>query len=445
MSKVQKGNLSVGGKDVRMSMSFTKVDKESRLVSGFATMNNIDTQNDIVTPEASRKAFTRARGNIREMHQPIAAGRMVDFREDEYYDADSGKMYQGVFATAYISKGAQDTWEKVLDGTLSGFSIGGEILEATNEFNKDAGRQVRVINDYELTELSLVDNPANPLANVKSFTKVFSLDRNQEGESFVKGIAVESTIENVFVCREDKTVAMRDSESEECPVCGEAMTNAGWVEVAPDRTEKVRQIVSKFLGTAEEVTPTSLSEGGVEMGKGVKGDKPVEVETEEVEIDETEETETETEEVDEEVVDETEGTEEESEEVVDEVHDDESEISKKIDELKDVVTASIEESRGETLEKVAELEAKVNEATNQFLTKASELESKMDDFGNKIETQKVRLAELENNLEKMNSSSALRKSADLEEVPAETVVQKGTSWNGAFSGKSSGFSVDNLM
>lgn len=427
-----------------MSMSFTKVDKDNRLVSGFATMNNVDTQGDIVTPEASRKAFERARGNIREMHQPIAAGRMVDFREDEYYDPDSGNWYQGVYATAYISKGAQDTWEKVLDGTLSGFSIGGEITDATNEFNKDAGRQVRVINDYELTELSLVDNPANPLANVTSFTKVFSINRDEEGNAIAKGIAVESSIENVFVCRADKTVALRDAESETCPVCGDSMSVAGWVENAPDRSDNVKDLVSKFLGDAEEVAPTSDSEGGVEMAKS-KDDSKVEVETktdEESEVDENvEETETDIEEE----VDETAGTEEETEEVVDEVHDDESEISKKIDELKDVVRSSIEESRGETLSKVAELEVKVDEATKKFMERASELESKMTEFGDRIEVQKGNLALLENKLEKMNSSEALKKSADLEEETAETVVQKGTSWNGAFSGRPSGFSVDNLM
>jgi hypothetical protein len=33
----------------------------------------------------------------------------------------------GVYVSAYVSKGAQDAWEKVLDGTYSGFSIGGNI------------------------------------------------------------------------------------------------------------------------------------------------------------------------------------------------------------------------------------------------------------------------------------------------------------------------------
>jgi hypothetical protein len=103
------------------------VDVERRIVSGFATLDNIDKQADIVTTDASVKAFSKFRGNIREMHQPTAVGKMISFKEDKYFDPESKKFYSGVYVSTYISKGAQDTWEKVLDGTLSGFSIGGKM------------------------------------------------------------------------------------------------------------------------------------------------------------------------------------------------------------------------------------------------------------------------------------------------------------------------------
>ena len=122
---IQKAHWNTEGDNVRLSMPFSKVDKERRIVSGFATLDNVDRQNDIVTPEASMNAFKKFKGNIREMHQPVAVGKMVSFKEDKYFDPETKKMYNGVYVSAYISKGAQDTWEKVLDGTLSGFSIGG--------------------------------------------------------------------------------------------------------------------------------------------------------------------------------------------------------------------------------------------------------------------------------------------------------------------------------
>lgn len=452
--KIRKSNMTVDGNSVHMSMPFAKIDESKRLVSGYATLDNIDSQGDVVLAEASLKAFARARGNIREMHQPLAVGRMVDFREDEFYSTEEKKFYRGIFVTARVSEGAEDTWKKVLDGTLTGFSIGGEINEASNEFVKDAGTTVRFIKDYDLVELSLVDNPANQLANINSIQKsVLSISKSSDGSTVLKGMAAETEIESVFICKADGTVVVKAAESESCPVCETKMENAGWFETGGDRTEKVDSIVAKFLhSTNEEVAPIS-DEGGVDMARKSKSEETPKVDEkvelsdkekaseEEVETPETEAPEGENSEG----VDEIEGTEEEGSESPEEVHDDETEISKKIDELHDAVKTSLEQSKNETLEKVAELEKRVTEVTETFITKTSELESKMDEFGEKFEVSKNRLADMESRLEKMNSSEAFKKSADLEEEAAGEVVQKGTSWNGAFSMKPSGFSVDNLM
>lgn len=412
MSNFQKSHMTVDGNTVHMSMPFEKVDEAKRLVSGFATLDNIDSQGDIVLAEASVKAFGRARGNIREMHQPIAVGKMVDFREDEFFH--DGDFYRGIFVTAHVSEGAEDTWKKVLDGTLTGFSIGGEINEASNEFVKEAGRTIRFIKDYDLVELSLVDNPANQLANV------LSIQKSASGNITVKmGEVVDTVVENVFICPVDETVVVKDTASETCPKCETKMENAGWFETGANRAEKVQNIVTKFLNPVEEeAAPISESEGGVEMGdKVIKSES----EDESVEVEETEA----------ESVEEVESEEEAAEEV-EEVVDEENEISKKIDDLHEAVKDSLEKTRSETSEQVAALEKKIEEATEQFLSKASELESKWDEFGHKIEAQKNRLSELENSLEKMNSSEAFKKSGDVESKPVSN-VQTNDFWKGAFS------------
>ncbi len=65
---ISKAHWDTIGDSVRLSLPFAKVDKERRIVSGFASLDNIDKQGDIVTAEASLKAFSKFRGNIREMH-----------------------------------------------------------------------------------------------------------------------------------------------------------------------------------------------------------------------------------------------------------------------------------------------------------------------------------------------------------------------------------------
>lgn len=446
MSKIRKSNLTVDGNTVHVSMPFAKVDEEKRLVSGWATLDNIDTQGDIVLAEASAKAFARARGNIREMHQPLAVGRMVDFREDEFYDPQTKKFYRGIFVTARVSQGAEDTWQKVLDGTLQGFSIGGEINKASNEFVKEAGRTVRFIEDYDLVELSLVDNPANQLANVDSFAKnIFSISTDGSGHKVVKGMAVETKIENVFICtkHDDEVITISTEEAAECPECSSKMENAGWFESGEDRADKVDGIVAKFLNPANKEAAPISEEGGVDMGvkkndetaKEVGVVNPSEEFPDGEKIEESDQTSVPLDEEESAEVDEAAGTEEEEgkepadspEEVVDE----ETQISKKIDELHEAVKESLESSKEETLAKVADLESKLEENRQEFMQKFSEIESKVSGFDEKFEAQKARLSELESNLEKMNRSDAFRKSADL--TPAEPVVQKDKFWGGAFS------------
>lgn len=429
MTKIVKSNWVSDGDTVRLSMPLAKVDKENRLVSGYATLDNVDSQGDVVLAEASAKAFARARGNLREMHQSVAVGRVVDFREDEFYDSEDNKFYRGIFVTAYVSKGAADTWEKVLDGTLTGFSIGGSIIEASNEFVKDSGQTVRFIKDYDLVELSLVDNPANQLANV------FSISKSSNGSVTVKGMAVDTEIENVFYCEDHPTALKASSEdSAKCVECNTKMENIGWFETGGDRAEKVRNVVTKFLGL-DAADENAEGEGGVEMAKkdetnttdetvetGHEAGDPTEVPTPAVPADEP---------VDEVVEPEAETTEVAE---VEEVTDDEEVISKKIDELHDAVKDSLEKTRNETSEQVAALEKKIDEINEAFVTKASELEGKFNEFGEKLETAKSRLAQFEKSLDSINSSEAFRKSADLETESPETNVQKSkTTWNGAFS------------
>ena len=231
---ISKANWNSEGDNLRFSLPFSKVDKERRTVSGFASLDNLDKQMDIVTAEASMEAFAKFRGNIREMHQPLAVGKMVNFKAEKYFDPDSKKFFNGVYVSAYVSKGAQDTWEKVLDGTLTGFSIGGRMNKWDDGYDEKSDTQIRIIKEYDLVELSLVDSPANQFANIMSVEKV-------DGVDMVKGD--NTIIENVFWDTESGIVTVSENESENSPVSGEPMKNIGFVE----KTDSEKTTMIKFL------------------------------------------------------------------------------------------------------------------------------------------------------------------------------------------------------
>ena len=237
---ISKAHWNTEGDNVRLSMPLTKVDKERRIVSGFASLDNVDKQDDIVTAEASVDAFARFRGNIREMHQPSAVGKMVSFKEDKYFDPESKKFYKGVFVSAYISKGAQDAWEKVLDGTYTGFSIGGRMNKWDDAYDEKSDKSIRVIKEYDLVELSLVDSPANQFANIVSVEKVDGLD-------VVKGD--ETILENVFWDKQSGLVMVSENESEVSPTSGEPMANIGFVEKTDnEKTQMIKFLVDSAKG-----------------------------------------------------------------------------------------------------------------------------------------------------------------------------------------------------
>jgi hypothetical protein len=239
---INKASWTTDKDNLRLSMPIGKVDAERRIVSGFASLDNIDKQDDIVTAEASVKAFKNFKGNLREMHQPSAVGKMVSFKEDRYFDPNSKKFYNGVYVSAYVSKGAQDAWEKVLDGTYSGFSIGGNIKSWDDAYNADLDKAIRVIKDYELFELSLVDSPANQFASIISVEKV-------DGKDVVTGSSADTVIENVFYDSENGIVLVSDSETAESPISGKGMENIGFVEKNDEeKTNMIKFLVDSAKG-----------------------------------------------------------------------------------------------------------------------------------------------------------------------------------------------------
>ena len=269
---IQKTYWNNSESSMALAFPIAKINKEKRTVSGFASLDNLDRHGDIVTSEANRSAFENFRGNIREMHQPIAVGKMLNFKEDSFFDKETGKKYTGIYVTTYVSKGAQDTWEKILDGTYTGFSIGGNIVDAKMEKSDDGSDSRRVIHKYDLHELSFVDSPANQLANI------FSIEKNIDGQNIVKGMISDVETENVFWCQEDEVASTSSEISKNCVVCGDAMTNIGWVESSDtEKFESIEKVIDSYF--KKDDAPTSAHEATETAAPGLAGPKVIDTTT----------------------------------------------------------------------------------------------------------------------------------------------------------------------
>ena len=253
---IQKTYWSNSENSMALHFPITKVNKEKRTVSGFATLDNLDRHGDVVTAEASKRAFDNFRGNIREMHGSSAVGKMVNFKEDSFFDPETQKKYTGIYVTAYISKGAQDAWEKCLDGTYSGFSIGGNIVDAKMEKSDDGSESHRVIHNFDLHELSIVDSPANQLSNF------FSIQKMAEGV----------VTENVFWCKADEIASTSVATEKSCVVCNDPMQSIGWVEQADsEKFEAIEKVLDSYF--KKDDAPTSNHEATESAAPGLSGNQ----------------------------------------------------------------------------------------------------------------------------------------------------------------------------
>jgi hypothetical protein len=386
---------------------------------------------DIVTTEASMKAFENFRGNIREMHQPLAVGKMVSFKQDKYFDSESKKFYNGVFVSAYVSKGAQSTWEKVLDGTLTGFSIGGKMNKWDDAFDEKLDSQIRIIKDYDLVELSLVDSPANEFANIMSVEKV-------DGVAVIKGD--NTTLENVFWDSETGIVMVSENEKEISPTTGNEMKNIGFVEKTDNEkinmikflvdsakgitTSKITKEVSPMTETtevvAEIVEKSDIAVENVEVAP--EADAVVDAPVTEVVAEDAPAAETV---VEAEKADTVEAVAEVIEEVATEVSKADDVIVEAVTEVKNTLTSAF----SDLLATVKSLQTEVADLNKQVADTKSQIVNTQNAL---VETNGA-VNEFGKRMESVESDTAFRKSGDLGEVvQLQPVMVEKSLWGGRF-------------
>jgi len=437
---IEKSLWSSHGDNISLSVPFTKVNREKRTVSGFATLDNVDQTGDVVTAEASLKAFEGFRGNLREMHNSTAVGKVVSFKPETYYDPKSKEFYNGVYVDAYISKGAQDTWEKVLDGTLSGFSIGGKINESDNEVNKANGKTVRFIKDYDLIELSIVDSPANELCNVLSIQKV-------NGQLIFKGIATEVVTENIFYCEESNSVFISTEKTYDSPVSGKPAQLIGWVESSDvNKSKEIDKILdaykhSRFTLPDTQIAKQANAEGGNEVSENTENvvveDAAVEA-APEATVEETTEVAADAAPAVEDAPAEDAVAEDTAAETLEKVADvsedkvEEPDFAKMLGDLKGFFSETLNKASEVNAAQVTTIQETVEAFSKSVDARISELAEQHTVLSSAVNDIKSTIDGVQKRVDAVESETAIKKSSDLGR--SEEVTIKKSKWNGSFLG-----------
>lgn len=203
-----------------------KKDAAKRMVWGYASTEAMDAQGEIVKIDAIKSALPDYMkfGNVREMHQPSAVGKV------KQASVDNLGLYIGV---KVVDRGA---WEKVEEGVYTGFSIGGKVLEKADD----------EITKLKLSEISLVDRPANAEA-------VFDVIKAYESEESVDEAKKEETTEEVV--KENEDVVVEETKTEEV------------VETKPE--EKTEEVTEEVVAS-DKVEVTEEDKEKAESAEDVK-------------------------------------------------------------------------------------------------------------------------------------------------------------------------------
>jgi len=434
-------------------MPISKVDREKRIISGWATLEMLDKQGDIVGIDASVNAFKRFRGNIREQHTPLAVGKMISFKQDKYFDKETGQAHNGIFVDVYISKGAEDTWHKINEKILTGFSIGGRIKEAEDIYAKGTDGPARFIKDYELDELSVVDNPACPAADIVSIQKF-------AGNDIEEKTVEKNYLENVFWCSKSDMIILSENTSTSCPECNKEMVSVGFVESNDvNKSDTIMSLFDTFKKSSDEQSDDreaidelakSIAENNEKEGISMAGRRKI-VAAEEDIVTKSEEVIAEDAIVEEDVEDVEEATEEVVEEPADEPAEELVEEVVEKSDASEVVVEAIEESTTPTninedlAKSVDEIKASLVEMFGDLSTTIKSLQAEIANLNKSVDTVnqevgvvkgsindvKGNLNEFGQRIDEVEADTAVRKSGDLGGIVQEVKLNK-SMWGGRF-------------
>jgi len=155
-----------------MPKPFEILSEDDRIVAGWASVEILDSQGDIIpTGEIERAMYTLMDrgGQILYGHANKPIGKILKWEIRKHPEAN----VDGLWVVAKIYKDYpldDEVWRLVKEGQLRGFSIGAQGRKekrVLKDKSVNLPDSVNVVRDLNLMEISIVPTPANPLARIE--------------------------------------------------------------------------------------------------------------------------------------------------------------------------------------------------------------------------------------------------------------------------------------
>lgn len=225
-------------KFMNLFAQIAKIDESKHEVWGVATAEIVDKEGEIFDYDSSKPYFKswsdeiakatdgKSLGNVREMHEPSAVGKLVAIA----FDDDLKQIRVGARIVDSIA------WQKCTLGVYTGFSIGGAYVKTWKD-----GEYVRFT--ASPVEISVVDNPCVPGAH---FTAV-KADGTCEVRKFTRAVGTDQALK----------IGARHSKS--------TLAHLGAIKVCMDKMaenhEEAAAHIDALLDTGDAAAERSVTAG----------------------------------------------------------------------------------------------------------------------------------------------------------------------------------------
>jgi HK97 family phage prohead protease len=206
--------------------------KSGRIIEGFASIQEIDRDNEIVMMSAISDSLNDFMLNpvIRFQHT-IPVGKALESR------IEGDKFYIKAYITDKTEKGLE-VCSLVDEGIVKSFSIAGKILKYEDKFDKELKKDIRYITKMELYEVTVCDLPANR----KSFFSVVSKSIDDAYTGKMPEIKLEEKI-----CEDkNKNVSNMEEKITEPQEIKEAKKEEPKVDIESIVEKRVKEEMKKF-------------------------------------------------------------------------------------------------------------------------------------------------------------------------------------------------------
>lgn len=173
---IENDNVVSVGEPVSEVLKIDVTNEQKRYVAGWASVEIVDKDGDLIPISVLKSAMLRyveRGGDVHIGHSNLKVGKIVQWQIMKH--PDTGKWGVYIIASVFDSYKIDDlTWQAIKEGKIKAFSIGGKGVPTTVVKTDDNGKPMtlRSYETVEISEISFVESPRNPLAYIDEYSKV---------------------------------------------------------------------------------------------------------------------------------------------------------------------------------------------------------------------------------------------------------------------------------